>query len=247
MKFLGIIPARYGSTRLEGKPLIDIKGKPMIQWVYEKVKLALENVYVATDDYRIVNAVESFGGKAVMTSRDHTTGTNRCLEALDKINTSLDTSFEVVINIQGDEPMIDPAQITTLMKCFDDHGTALATLVIPVTDPVDLENESEVFVTFDKNMNALYFSRAVIPVVHTVERKDWMSITTFYKHLGLYGYTTDALNKFANLPQSNLEKLEKLEQNRWLEHGGKIKIGITEHQSIPVDTMEDLERIRKII
>jgi 3-deoxy-manno-octulosonate cytidylyltransferase (CMP-KDO synthetase) len=143
--------------------------------------------------------------------------------------------------------MINPEQIITLMDCFADSTTTLATLVIPVTDPLDLENESEVFVTFDKNMNALYFSRAVIPVVHTIERKKWMSITTFYKHLGLYGYTADALREFANLPQSNLEKLEKLEQNRWLENGGNIKIGITEHQSIPVDTMEDLERIRKII
>ena len=247
MKFLGIIPARYGSTRLEGKPLIDIKGKPMIQWVYEKAKLALEDVYVATDDYRIVDAVERFGGKAVMTSQDHTTGTNRCLEALDTINKSLNTPIDVVINIQGDEPMIDPEQITTLMKCFDNEETALATLVIPVTDPVDLKNESEVFVTFDKDMNALYFSRAVIPVVHGISRSKWMEYTTFYKHLGMYGYTPEALKIFASLPQSNLEKLEKLEQNRWLENGGKIKVGITEHQSIPVDTEEDLERIRKII
>lgn len=247
MKFLGIIPARYGSTRLEGKPLIDIKGKPMIQWVYEKATLALENVYVATDDYRIVDTVERFGGKAVMTSQDHTTGTNRCLEALDTISKSLNITIEVVINIQGDEPMIDPEQIKTLMKCFDDQETALATLVIPVNDPIDLENESEVFVTFDKDMNALYFSRAVIPVVHGISRNKWMEYTTFHKHLGMYGYTPEALKIFASLPQSNLEKLEKLEQNRWLENGGKIKVGITRHQSIPVDTEEDLERIRKII
>ena len=247
MKFLGIIPARYGSTRLEGKPLIDIHGKPMIQWVYERVKLAMENVYVATDDQRIMDAVENFDGKAVMTSREHATGTNRCLEALDIINQRLRSSFEVVINIQGDEPMIDPEQITTLMRCFDDRETTLATLVIPVTDPVDLENESEVFVTFDKHMHALYFSRAVIPVVHGISRDAWMEHATFHKHLGLYGYTANALKKFAGLPQSNLEKLEKLEQNRWLENGSKIKIGITMHQSIPVDTQEDLERIRKII
>jgi len=247
MKFLGIIPARYGSTRLEGKPLADINGKPMIQWVYEKVKLEMDHVYVATDDFRIKNAVEVFGGLAVMTSENHTTGTNRCLEAFDIITEELDTSFDVTINIQGDEPMINPEQIQALKNCFNDKSAQLATLVIPVTDAVDLENDSEVFVTFDKNMRALYFSRAVIPVVHGVDRSEWMNHTTFYKHLGLYAYTADALKEFANLPQSNIEKLEKLEQNRWLENGGTIKIGITEHQSIPVDTMEDLERIRKII
>jgi 3-deoxy-manno-octulosonate cytidylyltransferase (CMP-KDO synthetase) len=244
MKFLGIIPARYGSTRLEGKPLADIKGKPMIQWVYEKVNQELNDVFVATDDERIKNAVESFGGKAVMTSKDHTTGTNRCLEALEIINRELHTTFDVVINIQGDEPMINPEQIDTLKKCFDNSKTELATLVIPVTDSIDLENESEVFVTFDKNKKALYFSRAVIPAIYGVDRKDWMSHATFYKHLGLYAYTAKALKEFANLPQTNLEKLERLEQNRWLENGGQITIGITEHQSIPVDTLEDLERIR---
>ena len=247
MKFLGLIPARYGSTRLEGKPLADINGKPMIQWVYEKTKLEMEYVYVATDDTRIKDAVESFGGNAVMTSANHTTGTNRCLEALEVISDQLNMSFDVVINIQGDEPMINPEQIKTLVECFHDPNAELATLVIPVTDSVDLENDSEVFVTFDKNMKALYFSRAVIPVVHGVDKSEWMNHTTFYKHLGLYGYTAEALKKFANLPPSNIEKLEKLEQNRWLENGGLIKIGITEHQSIPVDTIKDLERIRKII
>ncbi len=247
MKFLGIIPARYGSTRLEGKPLVDIQGKPMIQWVYEKTKKALNDVYVATDDQRIVDAVEAFGGQAVITSKDHTTGTNRCLEALEKVNQQHKEKFDAVINIQGDEPMMDPEQINTLMACFDDPETELATLVIPVTDPYDLDNTSEVFVTFDKNMKALYFSRAVIPVIHDVPKSEWMNHNTFFKHIGLYGYTVAALSEFAHLPQSNLEKTEKLEQNRWLEHGGTIKIGITEHQSIPVDTLEDLERIRKII
>lgn len=247
MKFLGIIPARYGSTRLEGKPLVDIKGKPMIQWVYEKASLALDEVYVATDDTRIFDAVLSFQGKAVITSAHHNTGTNRCLEALEKITEITGEKFDVVINIQGDEPMLMPDQISTLMHCFQDGNTELATLVIPVTDPYDLENDSEVFVTFDKNMRALYFSRAVIPVVHTVPKSDWMQYNTFYKHIGLYGYTAKALKEFAGLSQSNLEKMEKLEQNRWMEHGGSIKIGITTHQSIPVDTPEDLERIRMMI
>ena len=247
MKFLGLIPARYGSTRLEGKPLVDINGKPMIQWVYEKSKEALKHVYVATDDERIYNAVEAFGGKVVMTSADHTTGTNRCLEALEKVNQIHNTEFDIVINIQGDEPMMDPEQIQTLQDCFKDPSTELATLVIPVTDSFDLENNSEVFVTFDKNMKALYFSRAVIPVLHAIPKQEWMKHNTFYKHIGLYGYTAKTLQDFAQLPQSKLEMTEKLEQNRWLENGGMIKIGITEHHSIPVDTYEDLERIRKII
>ncbi|MCL4151809.1 UNVERIFIED_CONTAM: hypothetical protein GTU68_046356, partial [Idotea baltica] len=163
MEFLGIIPARYGSTRLEGKPLADINGKPMIQWVYEKAKIALKYVVVATDDERIITAVKAFGGKAVLTSSDHTTGTNRCLEALEKASKIHEIDFDVVINIQGDEPMLHPEQVQTLIDCFDDPKAELATLVIPVTDPVDLENDSEVFVAFDKNFNALYFSRAVIP------------------------------------------------------------------------------------
>ncbi len=247
MEFLGIIPARYGSTRLEGKPLADINGKPMIQWVYEKTKQTLQYVIVATDDDRIYKAVNEFGGEAVITSKSHNTGTNRCLEALEIFSKANNINFDVVINIQGDEPMLHPDQINTLIGCFDDPKAELATLVIPVTDAIDLENESEVFVTFDKNLKALYFSRAVIPVVHGIERDNWMSHATFYKHLGLYAYTVKSLQKFAGLPQSNLEKLENLEQNRWMENGGSIKIGITEHQSIPVDTLEDLERIRKII
>jgi len=247
MKFLGIIPARYGSTRLEGKPLADINGKPMIQWVYEKTRKALDIVYVATDDQRIFDAVESFGGKVIMTSAEHRTGTNRCLEAYQKICQNHETSFDSIINIQGDEPMLAPEQLQSLMACFDDPATELATLVIPVTDRFDLENNSEVFVTFDKNMKALYFSRAVIPVLHGVPKSSWMDEHTFYKHIGLYGYTAQALEKFALLPQSDLEQAEKLEQNRWLEDGGTIKIGITRHQSIPVDTEEDLDRIRELM
>lgn len=247
MEFLGIIPARYGSTRLEGKPLADIKGKPMIQWVYEKAGKALKHVYVATDDQRVFDAVQSFHGNVVMTSPNHSTGTNRCLEAWQKVNEIHNTTFGAIINIQGDEPMMDPEQLHALIQCFSDPKTELATLVIPVTDQYDLDNDSEVFVTFDKNMCALYFSRAVIPVVHGIPKSEWLRHNTFYKHIGLYGYTAEALMAFAKLPQSNLEKMEKLEQNRWMENGGTIKIGITEHQSIPVDTPEDLERIRQII
>jgi len=247
MKFLGIIPARYGSTRLEGKPLADIHGKTMIQWVYEKAAKALPDLVVATDDDRIFKAVISFGGNAVMTSADHNTGTNRCLEALRKVSKQGGTNFDTVLNIQGDEPMLEPEQLLTLMDCFKNPATELATLVIPVTDSYDLENNSEVFVTFDKNMKALYFSRAVIPVVHTVPKGEWMGKTTFFKHVGLYGYTAKALEEFASLPQSHLETTEKLEQNRWLENGGVITVGVTHHQSVPVDTPEDLERVRQLL
>jgi len=247
MKFLGIIPARYGSTRLEGKPLADIHGKTMIQWVYEKAAKALPDLVVATDDERIFKAVNKFGGNAVMTSTDHNTGTNRCLEALRKVSKESGTTFDAVLNIQGDEPMLEPEQLLTLMDCFKNPATELATLVIPVTDSYDLENNSEVFVTFDKNMKALYFSRAVIPVVHTVPKGEWMDKTTFFKHVGLYGYTGKALEEFASLPQSRLETTEKLEQNRWLENGGIITVGVTHHQSVPVDTPEDLERVRQLL
>lgn len=247
MKYIGIIPARYGSTRLEGKPLIDISGKPMIRWVYEKCMNALTEVYVATDDERIVKAVESFGGKAVMTSTEHTTGTNRCLEAYRIITRQNKTSYDVIINIQGDEPMLHPEQLMKLKEVFENGDTKLATLVIPVTRPSDLDNESEVFVTFDKNMNALYFSRSVIPAVKGIPRSKWFGNNTFYKHLGLYAYTPDALEKFASLPQSHLEVIEGLEQNRWLENGNKIKVAITRHQSMPVDTEEDLAMIRKLM
>ena len=247
MTFLGIIPARYGSTRLEGKPLADICGKPMIQHVYERASKAMKDVYVATDDERIAEAVKSFGGNVVMTSAEHNSGTNRCLEAYEKIAAATGKVFDVVINIQGDEPMVEPAQLNELMNCFDNPATELATLVAKVTDSSDLLNKSEVFVTFDKNMKALYFSRAVIPEIKGADKSEWINRTEYYKHIGLYAYTPDALKRFANLPQSNLELTEGLEQNRWLENGYSIHLAITRYESAPVDTKEDLEKIRKIM
>ncbi|ANQ51301.1 3-deoxy-manno-octulosonate cytidylyltransferase [Flammeovirga sp. MY04] len=245
-KFLGLIPARYGSSRLEGKPLADICGKPMIQHVYERAKVAIEDVYVATDDHRIVDAVESFGGKVIMTSANHENGTSRCLEALELVNKQTSAGFNAVVNIQGDEPLLEPSTLTELVNSFDDE-TNFATLVTPVVHQQDLENDSEVFVTFDHNKNALYFSRAVIPTVRGKKRSEWMQHTTFYKHLGLYAYTDEALKLFSTLTPTTLEKLESLEQLRWVEHGYQIKVGITEHDSIPVDTKEDLERVRNIM
>lgn len=244
MNFLGLIPARFGSTRLEGKPLVDIHGKPMIQRVYEQASKAIQHVYVATDDERIEQVVRGFGGNVVMTSKNHSTGTNRCIEALDKVNSLTDLQFDAVVNIQGDEPLLEPSQLNELIACFDDKATRFATLVTPVRRVDDLFNESEVFVTLNKQQNALYFSRSVIPFVRDTHKSKWLSKTTIYKHLGLYAYTGEALKEFATLSPSNLEELESLEQLRWLENGGTIKVGITMHDSIPVDTIDDLERVR---
>lgn len=247
MNFLGIIPARFGSTRLEGKPLADICGKPMIQHVYERSAEVLENVFIATDDKRIETAVLEFGGKVVMTSSYHNSGTNRCLEAYEIISKEINAQFDVVVNIQGDEPMLEPAQLTELMNCFENPKTELATLVAKVKNNAELLNKSEVFVTFDINKRALYFSRAVIPEIKGIDKSEWMNKTIYYKHVGLYAYTPSALKKFAGLPQSNLEITEGLEQNRWIENGYPIHVAITEFDSIPVDTKEDLENVRKLM
>ncbi|UTW67193.1 3-deoxy-manno-octulosonate cytidylyltransferase [bacterium SCSIO 12643] len=247
MNTLGIIPARFGSTRLEGKPLADIEGKTMIQRVYEQASKAMDDVYVATDDQRIEQAVLDFGGQVVMTSPHHTTGTNRCLEAYQIIKTLSDKNFDVVINVQGDEPLLVPEQLNELISCFEDSRSEIATLITPVLRMDDLFNESEVFVVFNKEQFALYFSRAVIPHIHGTHKTKWMDHNTYYKHLGLYGYTPKALEQFARLPQTNLELTESLEQNRWIENGGNIKLAITQYDSIPVDTIDDLERVRKIV
>ncbi len=248
MKFLGIIPARYGSTRLEGKPLVDICGKSMIQRVYEESVKSLDTVYVATDDERIAEAVRQFGGKVVLTSTSHENGTSRCLEAWQKIVEIEGNVFEAALNIQGDEPLLESESLEDLKRCFTAHeNTAFATLVIPVTSEEDLFNDSEVFVTFDVNQNALYFSRSVIPHVRGRHKLHWLEDTKIYKHLGLYAYTLKALEQFSSMKMSELERVESLEQNRWIENGHKIRVGVTHHDSIPVDTLDDLKRVRQII
>ena len=247
MEFLGIIPARFGSTRLEGKPLVDICGKPMIQWVYEESIKSLDAVYVATDDERIKAEVESFGGKVVMTSPDHDNGTTRCLEAWDAIKAIEGDRFDAALNIQGDEPLLHHGSLEDLKSCFKKADTRFATLVIPVKNLEDLFNDSEVFVTFDRHMNASYFSRSVIPFIRGRHKIHWLEEADFHKHLGLYAYTYEALKEFASLEPTRLEKLESLEQNRWIENGYDIRIGITEHDSIPVDTMDDLKKVRRIM
>jgi 3-deoxy-manno-octulosonate cytidylyltransferase (CMP-KDO synthetase) len=247
MKFLGIIPARYASTRFPGKPLADIGGKMMIQRVYEQVKTCLDEVYVATDDDRIATAVRGFGGKVVMTSDQHRSGTDRCLEALRIIQ----GDFDVIINIQGDEPFIQTSQIQALKDCFlQDSTTELATLVKAFTAKDGLEalmNPNSPKVVLNIKGEALYFSRSVIPYLRGVEPEQWLQQRTFYKHIGIYAYRSKTLAEIAALPQSPLELTESLEQLRWLENGYTIKTAVTDIENLAVDTPEDLKRIRQYL
>lgn len=246
MKFLGIIPARYGSTRFPGKPLADMAGKLVIQRVYEQVAGCLDEVYVATDDERILNAVHGFGGKAVMTSVDHKSGTDRCKEAADKIG----GEFDVIINIQGDEPFVTPDQIEELKACFTDNSIDLATLVKPYAADEDFEelfNPNAVKVVVNKRMEALYFSRSIVPYQRGVDHKEWLKNFTYLYHVGLYAYKANVLTEITQIPLSSLEIAESLEQLRWLEHGYKIKVGITNHESIGIDTPEDLEKAIRML
>jgi len=240
MKFIGIIPARYASTRFPGKPLAEICGKTVIRRVYEQATQALDTVVVATDDERIYNAVEAFGGKVVMTRADHKCGTDRCLEAYESITTpswrTQNDTDTVIINIQGDEPFIQPEQIEALMKCFEKEGTEIATLVRPYTDKDSqeaLENVNTPKVEWDKETGiAKMFSRKVIACADG----------SHYRHIGIYAYRADVLAKITKLPQSPLEIEERLEQLRWLENGYCIRVGITETPTIGIDTPEDLEK-----
>ncbi|MDR1562884.1 MAG: 3-deoxy-manno-octulosonate cytidylyltransferase [Dysgonamonadaceae bacterium] len=240
-KFIGIIPARYESTRFPGKPLANIAGKPMIQRVYEQVSNSLESVIVATDDERIFETVISFGGRVVMTSRDHRSGTDRCYEAYLKACGSED----VVINIQGDEPFIKPSQIEILKTCFESTGTQIATLVKAFSGDTDFEtlfNPNTPKVVLNGNNEAIYFSRSVIPYIMGKHHSEWLQAAVFYKHIGIYAYRADVLAKITSLPNSALEKAESLEQLRWIENGYRIKAGITCDETIGIDTPEDLVR-----
>lgn len=245
--FIGIIPARYASTRFPGKPLVDIGGKSMIQRVFDQASEALKHVYVATDDNRIYDAVKQFGGKAVFTSSEHKSGTDRCAEAIKKIESSENKKYDIVINIQGDEPFIQPLQIQKLMKCFSEKDTQIATLIKPFTEKDDIFNPNKVKVVINKNMDAIYFSRAAIPYIRNVEQKvHWTKFHQYYLHIGMYAFRRDILSELTILSPSGLEMAESLEQLRWLENGYKIKVDYTEHESIGIDTPEDLERIRRL-
>ena len=240
-EFIGIIPARYASTRFPGKPLAMLGGKPMIQRVYEQVSQVMENVAVATDDERIAEAVRAFGGVAVMTSASHRSGTDRCREAY----ANLGSQAGVVINIQGDEPFIDPSQIRTLAACFDNAETDIATLARKFDKARGFEalfDANLVKVTFDNTGRALYFSRSIIPYVRGVKYTEWLDTADFFTHVGIYAYRAYVLEGIAQLPQSSLELAESLEQLRWLQNGYRIRVGITEVETVGIDTPEDLVR-----
>ena len=246
MKFIAIIPARYSSSRFPGKPLADMAGKPMIQRVYEQVKKAVEEVWVATDDSRIFDTVESFGGQAVITSSAHSSGTDRIEEAYSIIS----RKFDVIINVQGDEPFIQPEQIQALKDCFDGNEVEIATLVKPFKkeDGFDaLFNSNSPKVVINKNDEAIYFSRSIIPYIRDVHHTGWLDKHTFYKHIGMYAYRSDILGDITRLPQSSLEKAESLEQLRWIENGYRIRVGYTDVETIGIDTPEDMEKALKFL
>lgn len=242
---VGIIPARYASSRFPGKPLIDIRGKSMIQRVYEQAakSKSLSKIVVATDDARIYDHVLSFRGIAVMTEAHHPSGTDRCWDALQQLT----ESYQYVINIQGDEPFIDPAQIDELAAILQDGSVELATQMIPVTSHELLFDDGEVKIVLNENKEALYFSRMVIPFIKGVEKEEWHLHHTYYRHVGMYAYRRDVLEKITKLPVSSLEKAESLEQLRWLEHGYKIKCTTTKFESHCIDTPEDVVKVLAMI
>jgi 3-deoxy-manno-octulosonate cytidylyltransferase (CMP-KDO synthetase) len=240
-RFAVIIPARYASTRFPGKPLVKIGSKTMIQRVYEQASMASEYVCVATDDDRILKEVASFGGKAVMTSADHFSGTDRCAEAVGIIKAEAGRDIDIVLNIQGDEPFIHPDQIELLKKCFTDSTVQIATLVRKTEPGEDIFNPNHVKVVIDASGYAIYFSRAAIPYLRGIDASRWSYEHVYYKHLGLYAYTTEALRQITGMKRSLLESAESLEQNRWIENGIKIRTAVTRHESISIDTPEDLE------
>lgn len=242
MKILGIIPARYGSTRFPGKPLVSINGISMIQRVYEQALKSkrLSRVIIATDDERIRKHAEEFNGEVVMTSPRHLSGTDRCAEVIRK---STD-SWDAVINIQGDEPYIHPEQIDLLGSCFELSDVRLATLVKKINSPEELFNHNNVKVVLNKRKEAIYFSRSPIPYNRNFPEQEWLRHSIYYKHIGIYGYKTDTLAEVAALEKTNLEITESLEQLRWIENGYTIHAAVTDFESIAIDTPEDLEKVK---
>jgi 3-deoxy-manno-octulosonate cytidylyltransferase (CMP-KDO synthetase) len=243
MNFLGIIPSRYASTRFPGKPLVDMDGKTMIQRVYEQALPAVDKLYVATDDERIAEAVQRFGGNVLLTSEKHNSGTDRCYEAYCKVGEGEDT---VVVNIQGDEPFIRSEQLELLKSCFSESDTQIATLVKPFDKDGDFEqtlfNPNSPKVVLNSRNEAMYFSRSVIPYIRGRHHSQWLRTHTFYKHIGLYAYRADVLKEITTLPPSSLETAESLEQLRWLQNGYRIKTAITTLETIGIDTPADLEK-----
>lgn len=245
MQILAVIPARYASTRFPGKPLVDIFGKPMIQHVYERAITVLQNAVVATDDERIYNAVESFGGKVVMTNKNHQSGTDRCAEAAEIFEAENQTVIDAVINIQGDEPFIKSSQIEQIAELLRKEDVQIATLIKTIEQSEDLFNPNNVKVVIGENKQALYFSRQPIPHMRGSDENEWFKKHTYYKHIGLYGYKSDTLNKITKLKKGKLEEAESLEQLRWLENNYKITTAVTNVEGIGIDTPEDLEKALK--
>lgn len=243
MKFIGIIPARYASSRFPGKPLAILDGKPVIQRVYEQVNKLLDNVYVATDDQRIYDCVKNFGGKVVMTKNNHKSGTDRIEEAIEKIG----GDWDVVVNIQGDEPFIQKEQILSLCECFKDPNTQIATLGKPFTTMDAVTNPNSPKIVLDNQNFAMYFSRSIIPYIRGKQTNEWINSYNYIKHLGIYAYRKDILQEITKLPQSSLEIAESLEQLRWLQNGYKIKVGITEIETVGIDTPDDLVRAEEFL
>jgi len=242
--FIALIPARFGSTRFPGKPLADLGGKTMIRRVYEQASKVLNTVYVATDDDRIAVEVKSWGGRVVMTSDQHQSGTDRCQEALQLASKIEGRTFEVVVNVQGDEPFIAPEMIELLCGCFDNAKTDIATLVKPITSNQMVFDPNKPKVVVNASDEAVYFSRSPIPYLRGVANDQWHIVHTFFQHIGLYAYRAKVLNEITQLPQSSLELAESLEQLRWIENGYTIAVRQTEHESIGIDTPEDLENLR---
>ncbi|MHB1178409.1 MAG: 3-deoxy-manno-octulosonate cytidylyltransferase [Daejeonella sp.] len=244
MKILGIIPARFASTRFPGKPLVDVAGKSMIYRVYEQCKKSssLNKVIVATDDQRIFNHVTSFGGEVVMTRGDHPSGTDRCEEVANQF-----PEFGICMNIQGDEPLIDPIQIDLLSACFKQKHVAIATLVKKITREEELTNQNSPKVILNKDMEAIYFSRTPIPFQRNFDQDSWLNNHTYFKHIGIYAYRNTVLSEITKLPVSDLERAEALEQLRWIENGYKIHTAITDQESQAIDTPEDLAKLLSLL
>ncbi|MBR4275710.1 MAG: 3-deoxy-manno-octulosonate cytidylyltransferase [Prevotella sp.] len=247
MKFIAIIPARYASTRFPGKPLAKLGDKTVIQRVYEQVTKQITDAYVATDDKRIYDHVVSWGGKVVMTRTDHKSGTDRIEEAMEKIEMT-DGTYDVVINVQGDEPFIQSEQIEEICHCFDDDDTQIATLGIRFGDDITaIQNPNSPKIVVDRRGFAMYFSRSVIPFCRGKEQETWGTAFPYLKHIGMYAYRREVLREVTNLPQSPLEIAESLEQLRWLENGYRIKVGETYTETIGIDTPEDLQKANALI
>ncbi|MCH8546581.1 MAG: 3-deoxy-manno-octulosonate cytidylyltransferase [Cryomorphaceae bacterium] len=244
MKTLGIIPARFSSSRLPGKPLADIHGKPMIWHVYQGTKEAVDRLIVATDDERIAAAVRDFGGEAMMTSPDHVNGSSRCAEVV----SHLEETYDVIVNIQGDEPMIETAPILSLVALFSRPEVEMATLALRLpSDFGEMEGGNSVYLTVDKYQRALYFSRQVIPFMRDVPTDQWTREANYFRHIGMYAFRPQALVDFSAMEESPLEQIEKLEQLRWLENGRALHVAFTNHYGISVDTDSDLALARKKI